>query len=89
MNIRGKNKDIIDIRLGHESESFGTGWLMCHNDTPVDIGYVLNAYEDGFYQGIEFLANYLKEYDITIEIFDKPVSTTDKEDWYSGDVINK
>lgn len=90
MNIRGTNKDIENIRMGHESESYATGYIMEHNLS--SSGYVtpiMEAHEAGFNAGITFLANYLKEYGITIEIFDKEIKTSNREDWYSGEVIEK
>lgn len=86
MNIRGKEKDIVNICLGHESESLACGFVMNHMDDDKHVSNLL-AYEEGFEQGIKFLANYLKEYGIQIEIHDELVQTTDKEDWYSGEVI--
>lgn len=86
MNIRGKEKDIVNISLGHEAESFACGFVMKHMDDDEPTSNLL-AYTEGFEQGIKFLANYLKEYDIQIEINDSLVKTTNKEDWYSGEVV--
>lgn len=90
MNIRGKNKDIEDIRMGHESEGNATMYVIQNKLTESgNINPIINAYTEGFQRGIEFLASYLKEYNIQIEIFDKVVETINREDWYSGEVIEK
>ena len=86
MNIRGKEKDIVNICLGHEVEDFACGFIMKHMGDDEPPSNIL-AYTEGFERGIKFLANYLKEYDIQIEIRDELVQTTDKEDWYSGEVV--
>lgn len=91
MNIRGKEKDIVNISLGHEAESFACEYVASHTDDNESkssrTASKLLAYEAGFVNGIKFLANYLKEYDIQIEIHDEIVKTTNKEDWYSGEVV--
>lgn len=90
MNIRGKNKDIVNIMLGHESESYATGYVIEHKLASSGcVNPIIDAHEAGFNAGITFLANYLKEYGITIEIFDNEIITTNREDWYSGEVIDK
>lgn len=88
MNIRGKEKDIVDIRLGHESESYAMGWVIENNKSESHKAD-WQAYEDGFEQGIRFIANYLSEYGINIELYDKVVDVKQKDDWYSGTIIEK
>lgn len=88
MNIRGKGKDIVNICLGHENEGNATAYIIRNKLTGSgNITPIVDAYTEGFERGIKFLANYLKEYGIRIEIHDKLVQTTDKEDWYSGEVV--
>lgn len=90
MNIRGKNKDIVEIRMGHESGDNAIMYIVQNKLTESgNITPIIDAYTEGFQRGIEFLANYLKEYDIQIELFDKVVETNNREDWYSGEIIEK
>lgn len=90
MNIRGKNKDIVNIRMGNESESYASEYVKQHNLVSFNsITSIIEAHTDGFISGIMFLANYLKEYGIAIEVFDKEIKTFNKEDWNSGEVIDK
>lgn len=88
MNIRGSKKDIVNICLGHEAEGYALGWLTYNKDREIPKDN-LGAYEDGFERGIRFLANYLQEYGITIEINDDKVDTISKDVWYSGEIIDK
>ena len=88
MNIRGKEKDIVNICLGHESEDNATAYIIQNKLTDSgNITPIIDAYTEGFERGIKFLANYLKEYGIQIEIHDSIVQTSNKEDWYSGEVV--
>lgn len=91
MDILSKTKDITNICLGHECDSYATMYLVEHHEEikervePVISSY--DAYANGFEDGIKFLANYLKEYGIDIVIREEVVKTTPKEDWYSGIVV--
>lgn len=91
MNIIGENFNIEDIRFGHESEGHAFGYVIknkfMESKTPEEISGIISAHEDGFECGIKFLANYLAEYGIKIELHDKILETEEKEHWYSGEIV--